>query len=291
MSNNFTMEKTIRVVKRMKEMGKAFWLFENSGDKEKIETVDIEKIETNPFQPRKEFDEEKIDDLAQSIKTYGLLQPVIVRPSGKGYELVVGERRLMACKRLGWKTLQVMVQKLSDNAVATVALIENLQRENLTFMEEAEGYEKLINEFNLTQEVLAQRLGKSQSTIANKMRLLRFPDNVKKALKENDITERHARTLLKLEEEKLQLQVINEIVNKELNVKQTENLVENMLKKEEDSDNKKESKKPTAVVRDKRIFLNTIREALQVIEKAGLTPEVEENEKSDFYEVVIRLPK
>ncbi len=275
----------------MKEIGKALWMWEGGGEREKVELLDINKIDTNPYQPRKEFNEDKINELAQSIKTYGLLQPVIVRPREDMYELVVGERRLMACRLLGWESIRAVVQKLNDNAVATIALIENLQREDLSFIEEAQGYEKLINEFKLTQEVLAQRLGKSQSTIANKMRLLRLPDEVIKWIKDSEVTERHARTLLKLEDENDQLYVIKEVANKGLNVKQTEEMVEKLLNKDGNENGRKKRSSPKAVVRDMRIFLNTIREALQTIESAGLKPEVSEKEESEYIEVVIRLPK
>jgi len=273
----------------MKETGKSLSWRELEADKNGEDIISMDKIETNPFQPRSYFDEEKIREMAQSIKTYGLLQPIIVRPKGENYELVVGERRLIACRSLGWSSIRAVKKNLSDNAVATVALIENLQRENLSFVEEAEGYARLINEFNLTQEVLAQRLGKSQSTIANKLRLLRLPEEVKKYLDNGNLTERHARALLKLEDENQQLKIIKEIVEKGLNVKQTEKKVEDVLQKPEREN--KNTRPARGVVRDMRIFLNTIRQALEIIENAGLSPEVKEIEENNYYEVIIRLPK
>jgi len=270
----------------MKEKSLYWWEFEQDNG---TQMLPVDKIHSNPFQPRNSFDEEKINELAQSIKTYGLLQPIIVRPKGDQYELVVGERRLIACRRLGWTSIRGMIKNISDNAVATVALIENLQRHNLSFIEEAEGYSRLINEFNLTQEVLAQRLGKSQSTIANKLRLLKLPKEVLQYLEHESFTERHARALLKLNEEKLQLKIAKEIAEKGLNVKQTEQKVENAL--QEQGKEKKESKPPRGLIKDMRIFLNTIRQAVDIIENAGLSPEVEETEEDDFYKVIIRLPK
>ena len=166
----------------------------------------------------------------QSIKTYGLLQPVIVRSIASGYELVAGERRLRACQQLGWTQIPAVVKDVSESAMATMALIENLQRENLSFLEEAAGYERLLKEFKLTQEVLAQRLGKSQSTIANKLRLLKLPDSVKEKLLAHDLTERHARALLKLPDEEAQIKILQEVCNLGYTVKQTEIIVAAYLK-------------------------------------------------------------
>ena len=170
-----------------------------------IQQIAVEKIRPNPYQPRKHIEMEKISELAQSIKTYGLMQPIVVRKAAQGIELVAGQRRLMATQELGWTEIPAIVRELSNSAVATMSLIENLQREHLTFLEEAEGYERLLKEFNLTQEVLAQRLGKSQSTIANKLRLLKLPEQVKDKLFSEEVTERHARALLKLTDEQMQL--------------------------------------------------------------------------------------
>jgi ParB family transcriptional regulator, chromosome partitioning protein len=265
-----------------------FQFAEPETGKEKVGMIKIEDIEPNPFQPRRSFPPEKLQELTQSIKTYGLLQPVMVRRSGRGYQLVVGERRLLACKSLGWKNITATIKELSDSAMATIALIENLQREDLNYIEEAEGYARLMDQFNLTQEVLAQRLGKSQSTIANKLRLLKLPDSFKKALLQEKLTERHARALLKLNSQELQQKVVQDIIDKGLTVSQTEIKIERLLGRE----NSPASKKiPRAVVRDFRIFLNTIREAVKIIEDSGLTPEVNEKVEDDFVEVTIRLFK
>lgn len=261
-------------------------LTEQDTGTDEVTSIKLEDIEPNPFQPRRTFPPEKLQELQQSIKTYGLLQPVMVRRSGLGYQLVVGERRLLACKGLGWKTITATVKELSDSAMATIALIENLQREDLNFIEEAEGYARLMAQFNLTQEVLAQRLGKSQSTIANKLRLLKLPDAVKKILLEEKLTERHARALLKISSEEIQQKIVQEIIGKELTVSQTEARIEKMLGRESKPS---EKKLPRAVVRDFRIVLNTIREAVRMIESSGLSPEVEEKVNEEFVEVTIRL--
>ena len=268
---------------------------ENNPDKEKVVTVELDKIAPNPYQPRRTFEEDKIEELSQSIQTYGLLQPVIVRKTGRdAYQLVVGERRVIACRRLGMNKIPAVIKELSDNAVATIALIENLQRENLDFIEEARGYERLIHEFNFTQEVLAQRLGKSQSTIANKLRLLKLPDKVIQLLTNGDLTERHARALLKLNSADEQEKLVEEIIQRDLNVKDTENRVEEILSDAQGDKGKGKSKKGKSskgVVRDLRIYLNTIRQAIFMVKKSGLTPLVEENDGDEYYEISIKLPK
>ncbi len=277
----------------MKEGSKLFSWLDGAPDKDKIITIDINKIQSNPYQPRLTFNEEKIDELAASIKSYGLLSPIIVRKTKKDseyYQLVAGERRMLACKKLEIKKIAAIEKELSDNDVATIALIENLQREDLSYIEEAEAYAKLINEFELTQDLLAQRMGKSQSTIANKLRLLKLSPNVKKALIANEeITERHARALLKLNTEEEQEKVIAEIIEKEMNVKQAEKRVEDILQNRQKKYREKIYTK--AVVQDLKIFLNTVRQAVHIIKKAGLKPIVMENDGIDYFEVIIRLPK
>lgn len=255
---------------------------------DKILAIDLAKIRPNPFQPRREISEEKIDELAQSIKACGLIQPVVVRRAGNGYQLVVGERRYLACQKLGWKKISASIKTISDNAMATIALIENLQRENLNFVEEAMGYVNLIKNFNLTQEVLAQRLGKSQSTIANKIRLLKLPKPVLDKLFGHGLTERHARALLRLDSEEQQLKTIHEIAERGLTVSQAEKRIEKILGQTSGREKIKRSK---PIIRDMRIVLNTIREAVAIIESSGLYPEVDETIEPDYIEVTIRLTR
>jgi ParB family chromosome partitioning protein len=258
--------------------------------KEEVRLIKIDKIKVNPYQPRKTIEEIKLQELAQSIKTYGLLQPIIVTGNESEYQIVAGERRFLACQSLGWSEIPALVRDYNDSSVAAVALIENLQRENLNFIEEAYGYKRLIEEFKLTQEVLAQRLGKSQSTIANKLRLLRLPDNIKSLLQEEKLTERHARALLKLDSAKKQQAAVEIIINMDLNVKEAEELVQQLNKgPREAEDSKKHQRR--VIIRDLRIFLNTVRQAVSIIRKAGLEPLVEENDMKDYWEIRIRLPK
>ncbi len=255
---------------------------------DKILAIDIEKIRPNPFQPRREIFEEKIDELAQSIKACGLIQPVVVRRAGNGYQLVVGERRYLACRKLGWKKISASIKTLSDNAMATIALIENLQRENLNFIEEAMGYVSLMKNFSLTQEVLAQRLGKSQSTIANKIRLLKLPKTVLDKLFAHGLTERHARALLRLDSEEQQLKTIHEIADRGLTVSQAEKRIEKITGQ---TGGREKIKRSKPIIRDMRIVLNTIREAVAIIESSGLYPEVDETIEPDYIEVTIRLTR
>ncbi len=275
----------------MKEhWGKKLRLERKDDVKEEIRKVDMKIIRANPYQPRKTFEKEKIQELAQSIKTYGLLQPVIIAPDGDGYRIVAGERRFLACDALGWTQIPAIIREYQGSSMAAVALIENLQREDLDFIEEAQGYKRLIDEFELTQEVLAQRLGKSQSTIANKLRLLKLPDSIKEIIKEGKLTERHARALLKLNSAEKQHEAVKIMLEMDLNVKEAEELVQELNKKEI-KEHKNTGLQRKVVIRDLRIFLNTIRQAINIIRRAGLNPQVDEMDDERFFEIRIRLPK
>ncbi len=262
-------------------------IIEKEPTTEKVLAIDIEKIKQNPFQPRKVIEDDKIEELAQSIKASGLIQPVVVRRAGDGYQLVVGERRLLACKRLGWQKISAAVKVMSDNDMAAIALIENLQRENLNYIEEAMGYLKLMQSFKLTQEALAKKLGKSQSTIANKIRILKLDESVRKMLLENGLTERHARALLKVDSAAEQKAMIAEIVKSNLNVSEAEKIITRDSEKK--NTGKRKKKKP--IVRDMRIVLNTIRETIKMLKKSGIQPEVTERVEDDYLEVKIVLTR
>lgn len=278
---------------------KIFGTKQNNGEikdsEDKVTEIPIHLITRSSHQPREYINTEKVEELAQSIKTYGLLQPIIVRKTNSGYEIVAGERRYLALQKLNRRYVKAIVKYYSDSAMAALAMIENLQRENLNIIEEAKGYERLIKEFNLTQEVLAQRLGKSQSTIANKMRLLSLPKDVKYALGNEEITERHARTLLRIKNKQTQMQVLNKIRENSLNVKQTEELIDELINEgegDEYKDNKMRKKKiKSGIIKDYRIFVNTIKKSIAEIKKAGVTPEVIEEEYEDKLEIKITLPK
>ena len=193
--------------------------------------IPIEEIVPNPYQPRRVFSEKSLEELKNSIESYGVLQPITVRKKNEKFELVAGERRLRAAKLANLKTIPAIVHEVSDETSAVLALLENLQREDLNFIEEALGYENLIKEHNFTQQQLAEKLGKNQSTIANKLRILKLPESIKESLVQNGLTERHARALLKLPNEELMSQVVSKIIKNELTVKKTEKLVKDILDK------------------------------------------------------------
>jgi ParB family chromosome partitioning protein len=255
--------------------------------------VSLELIRPNPYQPRKQFKMGALDELCQSIQQYGVLQPVSVRKiSNTSYELVAGERRFRASTMAGLKEIPAIVVNIDDNDSAVMALIENLQREDLSYMEEAEGYCNLINEHGLTQEKLAKKIGKSQSTIANKIRLLKLAESIKDELTDNNLSERHARALLKLHSEALQLKVVRYICHKGLNVKKTEELIEKII----DKYTKKESvKKPagkfTRAIKDIRIFVNSIKQAIEEMKKSGVPAKAAQLDRGNYMEFIVRIPK
>lgn len=193
---------------------------------EKVEKIPVRDIKPNPYQPRKEFKKEALEELAESIKEHGVLQPVVVRKQGKGYELVVGERRFRAAKMALQKEIPAIIREFDQQQMMELAILENLQREDLTALEEAEAYQNLMENLNFTQEKLAQRLGKSRPYIANQVRLLSLPKDVQQLIAEQKITPGHGRTLLGLKRNKLISQVAAKVVQQGLNVRQLEALVQ-----------------------------------------------------------------
>lgn len=271
----------------MKEqLSRLFGLNEQRSGQEEIRQIPIQEIDTSPFQPRTIFDDDRIEELCQTIKTHGIIQPIVVRMRNNRYEIIAGERRWRAVTKLGHETIPAIIREFNDSQTASIALIENLQRENLTSIEEAVAYQRLIELHQLTQESLAQRLGKSQSTIANKLRLLGLSDTIKTALIERKITERHARALLSLESEDQRHQVLEEIITKELNVKQTE--VRIAFLKES---SKIKKAKRVSFTKDVRLALNTIRQSIQMVSGSGLQIKTDETDHEDHYEIVIHIPK
>lgn len=262
--------------------------YEEKREREEIRKIPIDRIVPNRFQPRTVFDDEKIEELARTIRTHGIIQPIVVREfEDGGFEIIAGERRWRAMKKLGWEEAPTIIKNLSDTETASVALIENLQREELSPIEEAIAYGKLLELHNLTQEALAQRLGKGQSTVANKLRLLKLPKEVQDALLNKTITERHARSLIPLKDPEKQVQLLTEIKDKNLNVKQTEDRVEKML----NTTDKIQKPKRKAFSKDMRIAVNTIRQSLTMVSDSGINLNSEEEEFEEFYQFTIRIPK
>jgi len=254
--------------------------------------IGVEEIRGNPYQPRQAIDELELRDLAQSIQEYGVIQPIIVRKMKEGYQLVAGERRLKACMMAGWKEVPAIVCDMEEEEAAAVSLIENLQRKELNFLEEARAYARLIGEFGLTQEELARRVGKSQAAIANKLRLLRLPGEVQDLLRQGGVSERHARALLKLDSVEEQVEVVRKIIEKELTVKEAEALIDKIrqgISREIKGGEKRRSL--SMFIRDARIYVNTIRETVYRAREAGVNMVLLETEREDEYELVIRVPK
>lgn len=262
--------------------------FEKMGDHEEIKRIPIDHIVPNRFQPRTVFDEDRIEELSRTIHTHGIIQPIVVREFENGqFEIIAGERRWRAMKKLGWEEVPAIIKNLNDTETASVALIENLQREELSPIEEAIAYGKLLELHNLTQEALAQRLGKGQSTVANKLRLLKLPQEVQDALLCKAITERHARSLIPLKDPEKQVKLLEEIIEKSLNVKQTEDRVVRLL----EQNHAKPKPKRKAFSKDMRIAVNTIRQSLSMVSESGINLDSEEEEFDDFYQITIKIPK
>lgn len=257
---------------------------------DEVVQISLNEITPNRYQPRTIFNQEKIIELAQTIHTHGMIQPIVVREiddADKKYEIIAGERRYRAVMNLDWETVPAIIRQMNDRETASVALIENLQREELTVIEEAKAYERLLNIHELTQEALAQRLGKSQSTIANKLRLLKLPDVVQTAILNKSITERHARALIILKDKEKQAALLTEIIDKHLNVKQTEARIEKILSAEP----KKKKPKLKGFNKDMRIAMNTIRQSLNMVSDTGVDLETEEQDLEEYYQITIKIAK
>ena len=248
--------------------------------------VTIDEIQPNPYQPRLEFNNEALMELAQSIRENGLIQPITVRECENGYQIVAGERRYRALKLNGMFDIPVIVMDANELQMAEMALVENIQRENLSAIEEAKSYIDSMKYANLNQSQLALKIGKSQSSIANKIRLLNLEDNIQNAVNAKLISERHARALLGVDPEKQQ-DYLDKILKKGLSVSQTEKMVR--ADKEQEQPKKKVMLK--GITRNMKIALNTIRQALKMVEKAGIELETKEEESEDYVTVTIRFQK
>lgn len=246
-------------------------------------------IVPNPAQPRTYFSPEGLEELAGSIRTHGILQPLSVRKVNGGYELISGERRLRASKLAGLKEVPCILVNVDSEGSSLLALVENLQRRDLDFLEEATALSNLIRTYGLSQEEAARRIGKSQSAVANKLRLLRLPPDVLTLLREHGMTERHARALLRLEDPALQRQAARFVVDEHLTVSKTETYVEELLQPVVDKPAKR--KQPTFIIKDVRIFLNTVTRGLSMMKTAGVEADCQRQETDDTILLTIRIPK
>lgn len=251
----------------------------------KVVKVPIGQIFPNPYQPRKSFDEAALEELSASIAQYGVLQPLLVSPTEDGrYLLIAGERRLRASRMAKLTEVPVIISDYTTQQIAEIALIENLQREDLHFLEESEGYEQLMEQFHLTQEAMAARVGKKQSTIANKLRLLRLSPAVRKVLVDAGLSERHARALLKLDDDAKRLEVLEVVVAKNYSVRQTEEYINKLLE-----DNQQEKRRRMVIVNDVRIYLNSIKQIVNAIKDVGIPVNMEQTVEGDEVIVSVRI--
>lgn len=238
-------------------------------------------IRPNPAQPRKVFAQERLEELAESIRQHGILQPLSVRRSGNSYELIAGERRLRAAQMAGLTELPCIIMQMDDQESGIAAMIENLQRQDLDFIEEARGVALMMEKYNMNQEQVAKLLGKSQSAVANKLRILRHSDAVLDALREGKLTERHGRALLKLNREEEKLNAIAEICRREMSVAATEKYIQSLL-------STRESSAPSPNV---SAFLNGLSQSLSRIQNAGIPAISERRETEDQIVLTITIPK
>ena len=250
------------------------------------------EIFPNPVQPRKSFDESALDELCLSIKSFGILNPLSVRLRGGKYELVAGERRLRAAKMAGLKEVPCLLLDVNLEDSGLIALVENLQRKDLDFLEEAEGLSRLIKMFGLSQEEAARRIGKSQSAVANKLRLLKLPPDVLESLRANGLTERHGRALLRLEDANSQRMALSYIVDNMLTVSATDAYIEALLSTpDEIPEVQKHRQKRSFILKDVRIFLNTLSHSVNLMKQGGINAGIERQETEDSLILTISIPK
>ncbi|MGB4985488.1 MAG: ParB/RepB/Spo0J family partition protein [Erysipelotrichaceae bacterium] len=246
--------------------------------------IALSLIKPNPYQPRKNFSMEELHDLMVSIKENGLIQPIVVRPTPTGYEIVAGERRYRATKLLNFETINCIVESIDDQQSAALALVENIQREDLSSIEEALAYQRIIKLKNITQSQLSQEVGKTQSTIANKLRLLNLNPHVQEAIISKKITERHGRALLDLDQIK-QVEVLKEIMDKNITVNDTEKLINSI------GNPKKKKSTIKGFNKNYRLLYNSINQEVKKFNGLGYNLSIIESEDDDEYNIVIKLKK
>ena len=245
-----------------------------------------EQIVPNPNQPRKRFDYDELEGLAQSIRQNGILQPVTVRQTEDGkFELISGERRLRAARLVGLSKIPAIVTEIDNKNSAVFSLIENLQRQDLDFFEEAEAMDRLLTDYGMSREELSSKLGKARSTISNKLRLLQLPEDMRYRLSRAGLTERHARALLLLENDDRRARALGIMIDRHLTVSESERLIEQMLSKEGKQRNNFRG------IRDVRVFINTLNHAVDTIRRAGVDADAAKSETPEYIEYIVRIPK
>lgn len=254
-------------------------------EKKQFKQVKIEQISPNPNQPRYIFDETQIAALAKSVREYGIINALTVRETGQGYELIAGERRLRAAMLAGLTTVPCYIMEIDEHNSSVLALVENVQRQQLDFFEEAQAIAHLHTDFGMTQTQIAEKIGKTQPAVANKLRILKLPSEAIQILRDNALTERHARALLKLSCEKEQIEVAVQIAKRRLSVAETEKHVERFIARKEAP-----PKARTRVVRDVRLFINTLDRAIQTMKLAGVGAALHKEYDGADMVVTIRIP-
>lgn len=256
-------------------------------EKLKLVTLPVGKILPNPSQPRKHFSTDELSGLAESIQENGLLQPVTVRKEEGQYYLIAGERRLRAAKLAGLKEIPAILSDYSQQDSAVLALLENIQRANLNIFEQANAIANLLRKWDIKQEEAAKRLGMSQSYLANKLRLLKLNPQEQDEILKNNLTERHARALLRISDATIREKVLQSVIERKLNVAQTEDFIEMLFSE------KKEKSKPvrTFIAKDIRLFINTIDHAVTAMKSAGIEAQTERIETEEYIECTVRIPK
>ena len=254
----------------------------------RVQYIPLGRIRPNPQQPRQGFDEVGLAELAASIRSCGILQPLTVRRAGDGYELVAGERRLRAARIAGLREVPCLVAQVGEEDSALLALMENLQRGDLDCGEEAAAIARLISRYGLSQEEAARRLGRAQPTVANKLRLLRLPEDVRNLLRENGLTERHARALLRLQDPEVQRRAAGDMVRRQMNVAQAEAHVEKLLQEDRTTPPRGRS---TYIIKDVRLFLNSVDRGLHLMRQAGVDAGWDRRDTEQEILLTIRIPK
>ena len=253
-----------------------------------VVAIPTEKLLPNPYQPRKQFKSEELLGLSESIKENGVLQPILVKRINNSdyYEIVSGERRLRASILANCQEMPCIVIECSGENSAMYSIIENIQRSDLSFFEEANAISHLMNSFGLTQAEIGKRLGKSQSALSNKLRLLRLPAEVRYFIEREGLTERHARAILKLSDQNQMWRVLNAVKEKHLNVEQTEEMIERM------TDNTVKARHNVVrIFKDVRIFVNTVNKAIETMRSAGIDASTNKTETDDYIEFYVKIPK
>lgn len=269
----------------MRDMLEILPLRRTGKERRQLKLLSPGQIRPNPNQPRRHFDSQAIESLAESIRQYGLINPLTVRPAGEGYELIAGERRLRACQAAGLQQIPCYIVASNERDSSLMALVENLQRQDLDFYEEALGIARLTQTYGMTQQQAAQSLGKTQSAVANKLRLLKLPMEAVDLLRQNQMTERHARALLRLEEPEQQIQVAQAIVKHGFTVAQTEQYIQRLLEQKD----KPPPPRPRKL-QDVRIFMNTLNRAMDTMRQAGVGAAMNHCYENGEMVVTIRIP-